>query len=216
MKIKIVPRSLCLSVLGFAALSVAHAEAPATPAPPKLTAVPKVRVFVRENSVATSVGSTATPTPPTVAGKGAKTAQVNAAQQAINELDAEKFTRTSKKTLTVTLANLADAPMNVTIKSTFLGKDEGGKHDVVEEKTLEKSMTLQPGRPDEFTTEEVSFAHTAAHHAPVKKAGGGGAGAGMTRGVSPMVPASGHAYFGYRVEVFQGQELVGLAVSETH
>jgi hypothetical protein len=31
-----------------------------------------------------------------------------------------------------------------------------------------------------------------------------------------MIPASGHAYFGYKVEVFQGEDLVGSAVSETH
>jgi hypothetical protein len=31
-----------------------------------------------------------------------------------------------------------------------------------------------------------------------------------------MEPASGHAYFGYRVEVFQGNDLVGVEASETH
>jgi hypothetical protein len=99
-----------------------------------------------------------------------------------------------------------------------LGKDEAGKHEVLTEKTLENKLTLMPNRPESFTTEEVIFTHTAAHRGPAPKAGGGAGGNGNKRGgpIAPMEPASGHAYFGYRVEVFQGNDLVGVEASETH
>lgn len=218
MKTKIVPRShrlvCCCLASCLATIFTVRAETPATPAPPKLSGPPKVRVLVRENNVASAVGGGSAATPPAAGGGGAKGAspQPNAAQAAASVLDAERFTRTTKKTLTVTLVNLTTASMDVTAKTTFLAKDEAGKHEMVEEKTLEKNVTLQPGKPEEFTTEEVSFTHTTAHYAP-KKAGSGGGG---RNAVSPMIPASGHAYFGYKVQVFQGQDLVGLAASETH
>ncbi|WP_131989777.1 hypothetical protein [Chthoniobacter flavus] len=205
-----------LMTLCLASVSALRAEAPATPAPPKLSGPPKVQVLVRENSVATAVGGSSAATPAPGGAKGGGKGQTpNPAQAAATALDAEKFTRTTKKTLTVTLVDVTGANMDVNVKTTFLGRDEAGKHEVVEEKTVENKVTLQPRKAQDFTTEEVSFTHTTAHHAAIKK-GSGGAGAGGRNAVSSMIPASGHAYYGYRVEVFQGQDLVGMASSEMH
>jgi hypothetical protein len=205
--------------LGLAAITFVHAQ---TPAPAKPSGPPKVRVIVKENTVASSPGgtSTATPAPAGAAkspqGQGGKQGGAQAAAQ--SALDAEKFTRTTKKTLTVELVNLTNASIDVTAKTTFLAKDEGGKHDVVEEKTVENKVTLQPGKSGVFTTEEIDFTHTAAHHAAPAKPGAGGAGgaAGGRGKLAPLMPASGHAYFGYKVQVFQGSDLVGTAANETH
>jgi len=124
--------------------------------------------------------------------------------------EADKFTRTTKKSLDIALVNLTTASMDVNVKTTFLAKDEAGKHEVLPEKTVDNKVTLQPGAPQSFTTEEVSFTHTAAHRPVVKAAKPTGRGP-----VATVEPASGHAYFGYKVEVFQGNDLVGTALSDT-
>jgi hypothetical protein len=158
--------------------------------------------------------SAATPAPGAPKG-GGKGQSPSPAQTAANALDAEKFTRTTKKTLTVTLVDLTGANMDVNVKTTFLARDEGGKHEVVDEKTVENKATLLPGKAQDFTTEEVSFTHTTAHHAPPKR-GNGGMGGGGRNAISALLPASGHSYYGYRVEVFQGQDLVGMASNGMH
>ena len=91
-------------------------------------------------------------------------------------MDAEKFTRTTKKSLTIDVVNLTGAPMDVNVKTTFLAKDEApGKHEVLPEKTVENKLTLDPTKAGEFTTDEVSFTHTTAHRqVPQKSAGGKG------------------------------------------
>ena len=182
----------------------------------------KVRVMVKENNVASAVGGGTGATTPAAAGAAKAPAgkpAPAAAAQAPSELDAEKYTRTTKKSLTVDLVNLTGASMDVNVKTTFLAKDEApGKHDVIPEKTVENKLTLDPTRAGEFTTEEVPFTHTTAHRQVMQKPGGaGGKGAASGKGaIAPMIPTSGHAYFGYKVEVFQGNDLVGSAVSDNH
>ncbi len=177
------------------------------PAAPTLTGTAKVRVLVQDNNVATTAGGSslggakATPKPgepPVASIKGG------------GESDADKYTRTTKKTLTIAVVNTTGDSIDVNVKATFLAKDEGGKHDTVPEKTVENRLTLQPNKPQQYTTEEVSFTHTAAHR-PIGKVPARG-----RAPIMPMEPASGHAYFGYRVEVYQGNDLVGLAVSDNH
>ncbi|MDR3406573.1 MAG: hypothetical protein P4L99_29075 [Chthoniobacter sp.] len=207
-------------LLCMAAISPARAEAPAKPPGP-----PKVRVIVKENMVASKPGGTSAATPAAAAtparaqGAGGAAQAANAANAANAAADAEKYTRTTRKSFTIELVNLTTANMDVNVKTTFLGKDEVGKRDVVTEKTVENQLTLEPGKGGQFTTEEVGFTHTTAHRAE-QKAGGAGGGAGGGGGgkakIAPMIPASGHAYYGYKVEVFQGPDLVGTAVSDTH
>lgn len=202
--------------------------ADATPAP-RLSGPPKVRVMVRENNIATTAGGTtaaATPAPGGAPNRpqgpgGQQQPQPPPGAAQNSALDAERYTHTNKKSLTIDVVNLTKDGMEVTVKATFLAKDEAGKHEVLPEKTVENKLTLQPGRPGEFTTEEVSFSHTTAHYPPMQPgSGGGGGGRGGGRGGSgggrplQMVPASGHAYFGYKVEVFQGNDLVGSAMSQ--
>jgi len=82
---------------------------------------------------------------------------------------------------------------------------------------LENKVTLLPNRPESFTTEEVPFTHMTAHRGPAPKTGTGAGGTAKRGGpIAPMEPACGHAYFGYRVEVFQGNDLVGVEASEIH
>jgi hypothetical protein len=196
-----------------------------TPAPLSRPTGPlKVRVLVRDNNLATTAGGTnASALAPVAAGPGAKQAAPPAppAAQAMSAMDAEKYTRTTKKSLTIDVVNLTNAGMDVTVKTTFMAKDESGKHEVVPEKTVENKVTVLPGKSGQFTTEEVNFTHTTAHREAQKPGGGGGGGGkGGTGGkgapLAQMIPASGHAYFGYKVEVFQGNDLVGMAASETH
>ena len=211
------PGVIGLGILfGLAAAPLLAADATPHPAGP-----PKVRVMVKENNVMTKPGgTTAAATPAPAAGAKGGQQKAAGAAQAESPLDAEKFTHTTKKTLTVDVVNLTAASMDVNVKTTFLAKDEAGKHEVLPEKTVDNRLTLEPSKSGEFTTEEVSFSHTAAHRESAARAGAGGAGGwrhGRWKGkIAPMVPASGHAYVGYKVEVFQGPDLVGSAVSETH
>jgi hypothetical protein len=168
-----------------------------------------------------AAGGTSTPTPAPAGGAapapgaGAPPA-AGAALAAANAADADKYTRTTKKTLTVEVVNLTPASMDVTVKTSFLARDEAGKHEVLTEKTVENPVTVQPARSASFTTEEVSFTHTIAHRAPAPPKAGAGTGKMAATAPAPMIPTSGHAYFGYKVEVFQGPDLVGTTASETH
>src|SRR5882724_11237180 len=135
-------RSVGLGIL-LGLVPVALIGAEATPSPTRPSGPPKVRVLVKENSVATTAGATsgaATPAPAGAAnrpqGQGGKQPG-GAGAQAASALDAEKYTRTSKKTLTIDVVNLTTAGMEVTVKATLLGKDEAGKHEVLPEKTVE-------------------------------------------------------------------------------
>jgi hypothetical protein len=172
----------------------------------------KVRVLVSENNIEAPLGGSAaaTPAPPPAAGQGGKKAAAPAASA--NFLaDMQAYTHTARKSLTIQVMNVTNEPIDVTVKANFLGKDEAGKHDIVTESTLEKKLTLQPGQPQKYTTDEVAFTHTTAHRGPAPKGG-----AGMHGKPAPMEPASGHNYFGYKVEVVQGSNVVGSAVSENH
>ncbi len=200
----------------LAAAPLVAADATPHPAGP-----PKVRVMVKENNVATTTGggSGAAATPPAAAApKGPGGQQVPAgAAQTPTAADAEKYTRSTKKSLTIDIVNLTGASMDVNVKTTFMAKDESGKHEVVPEKTVENKLTVEPTRAGEFTTEAVDFTHTSAHREAMPKPGGGGGGKGGGKSPpAPMIPASGHAYFGYKVEVFQGNDLVGSTASENH
>jgi len=205
------PRFLCLTLL-FCAASGALFHAQADPAS-------KVRVIVNENNVpsgggsSTGGGGTATPA---AAGKPAgplgKAGATPAAAAAGLFSEAQAYTHTTKKSLTIQVVNVTADPMDVTVKANFLAKDEAGKHEILTETTLEKKLTIQPGKPESYTTEEVPFTHTTAHHGPTPK----GAAGGMHPKPAPMEPASGHNYFGYKVEVVQGSDVVGSAVSENH
>jgi hypothetical protein len=198
------------ALLSLTLLPLARAQAP-TQAP----GAPKVRVFVRENDGATVPGGATAATPaPSKAGKAGAGAAAGATQATSAE-DAMNYTRTTRKSLSVDVVNITAAPMDVVVKSNFLAKDEAGTHGMVTEKTLENKLSLAPGKTERFTTEEVPFTHTAAHLGPKPKAAAGASAKG--RGpVSKMEPASGHAYFGYKVDVFQGGDLVGSAVSDSH
>jgi hypothetical protein len=213
--------SFCLgAALCLGALPAVHGEATATagagsPTPPP--GPPKVRVMVQDNNIATTKGgltatNAAAPAPvATGPGKAAATPKgVVAVKESVADLD--KWTHTTKKSLTIEMGNLTAQPIDVNVKSTFLAKDEAGKHDVMPEKTVENKVTLVPGKAAQITTDEVDFIHTAFHHPPPPKTGGGGKNAPITL----PVPASGHAYFGYKVEVFVGNDLGGSAVSENH
>ena len=187
----------------------------ATPSAKPPAGPAKVRVIVQENNISATGGGglgTAAASPKASPAPGNAPVATRSQQSAKDAATDDKYTHTSKKTLTVGVVNLTNAPMDVNVKSNFLGKDEGGKHEVVTEKTLEKTLTLQPGKPEQFTTEEVVFMHMTSHYPPQK------AGAGKGKGGPPvkMEPASGHSYFGYKVEVFQGNDLVGTAVSANH
>jgi hypothetical protein len=203
--------------LGLALVPVARAQT-ATPAP----AGPiKVRVLVQENmgGTAPSGSSAATPAPIRPAAAAGQTPAPAAAKAAIAAADMKTYTRTSNKSFTITVVNITPASMDVIVKTNVLAKDEAGKHEVLTEKVLENKLTILPGKPNTFTTEDVTFTHTTAHRGPSPKAGGGGGGGGGGKKggpIAPMEPASGHAYFGYKVEVFQGNDLVGSAASETH
>ena len=188
-------------------------------ATPKPAGPPKVRVMVKENNVATTTGggSGAATTAPAAAAKpapGAKQAPAAAASAPSTD-DAEKYTHTTKKSLTIAVVNLTGASMDVNVKTTFMAKDEAGKHEVIPETTVENKLTLEPTKAGEFTTEEVPFAHTSAHRQAMPKPAAGAKPYGKAP-PAPMIPASGHAYFGYKVEVFQGNDLVGSAASENH
>lgn len=217
MNIRFPHPTVCSLGFGFVAFALLLSPVRAEEAAAKMNGPAKVRVIVKENNPPVAAGATSAATPAAAGGAkpAAGGAQQNQAQAAANAADAEKFTRTTKKSLSVALVNLTAAPMDVTAKTTFLAKDEAGKHEVVTEKTVENKVTLQPGKAGEFTTEEVSFTHTAAHRSS-QKPGGGGSGGGGKPVASPMLPASGHAYFGYKVDVFQGNDLVGTAVSSGH
>jgi hypothetical protein len=214
----------CLSFLAsLVAISTCHGEEAKRPAGP-----PKVRVIVKENNLATTAGGTGAASPTPAAGRAAPAKPGGQQQQqqgkgagqnpqAMQAGDAEKYTRTTKKSLGIAVVDLTPAPMDVTVKTTFFAKDEGGKHETVVETTQEKKLTIQPGKAEEFTTEPVSFTHTAAHRDPPPKGSGGSGGKGGGKSApAPMIPASGHAYFGYKVEVMQGSDLVGTAASENH
>ena len=124
----------------------------------------------------------------------------------------KSFTHTTNKSFKITVVNLTAASMEVNVKTEVLGKDETGKHETVIEKTLENKLTLLPGTPNTFTTDEVPFTHTTAHRGtPPTKTGNA-----KRAPIAPMEPASGHSYFGYKVEVFQGNDLVGSTASENH
>lgn len=164
-----------LSVAALCAFSFPSVQA----LPPTVTFTPpalsKVRVMVRENNL-----------PVEAASKG----------------DDAFYTHTAKKTLFIALVNLTPQTMEITVKTTFLAKDEVG-HDIEVAKTVETKNTVMPGKPLEFATEEVSFQHMSAH---------------KPKGPPPVktIPASGQTYFGYKVEVFQGADLVGGTASATH
>jgi hypothetical protein len=100
--------------------------------------------------------------------------------------------------------------MDLRVKTTFLGREEAGAHDVRAVKSTETKLTVVPGRTEEFDTAEVGFEHTSPHRSPAKAKVGGRPAA------APMTPASGLDYFGYKVEAFQGNDLVGSAESENH
>ena len=208
------------AVFCLAALPAVHGEAAAGGAPTPTPGPPKVRVMVRDNNIATTLGGlTAANAPAPVAAGPAKPgpSPAKGAAVAVKEsvADLDKWTHTTKKSLTIDMVNMTNQPVDVNVKSTFLAKDEGpGKHEVMPEKTVENKVTLVPGKPAQFTTDEVDFIHTAYHYPPPPKGSGGG-GKGKAAIVLP-VPASGHAYFGYKVEVFQGNELIGFAQSENH
>jgi hypothetical protein len=194
--------ALLLAVTGFG-LAQAQAE-PAS----------KVRVMVSENNISSTpgsgtLGSGAGAATPPVAGKPAgqpgKSGAATPAASASFTADMQAYTHTTKKSLTIQVVNVTNDPIDVTVKATFLGKDEVGKHEVAPESTLEKKLTIQPGKPESYTTEEVSFTHTTAHR-----------GAAPKGKPAAMEPASGHSYFGYKVEVLQGSDVVGSAVSANH
>jgi hypothetical protein len=216
--------SLCLgAVFCLAALpAVEGAGAAAGASPTPVPGPPKVRLMVRDNNIATTLGGlTATNAPAPVATGPAKPgpspAKGTTAPVAVKEsvADLDKWTHTTKKSLTVDMVNMTNQPIEVNVKSTFMAKDEAGKHEVMPEKTVENKVTLQPGKPAQFTTDEVDFIHTAYHLPPPPKSSGGAKGGGKGT-VVLAVPASGHAYFGYKVEVFLGNDLIGSAVSENH
>lgn len=111
----------------------------------------------------------------------------------------EMYTHSSNHSLTITLVNTTKESLDLTVKTTFIVRDEGGKHEVGPDKPIEKKVTLEPGKSEEFTTDEVTYSHTSAHRiAPAGK------GAKATN-----VPASGKQYVGYKVEVYSGNDLVG-------
>ncbi len=220
--------SLCLgAVFCLAALPTVHGEAAAAAAggsPTPVPGPPKVRVMVRDNNLATTMGgltaANATAPAPVAVGPakpGASPAKGTTAPVVVKEstADLDKWTRTTKKSLTVDMVNMTNQPIDVNVKSTFLAKDESGKHEVMPEKTVENKVTLQPGKPAQITTDEVDFVHTAYHLPLPPKSSGGAKGGGKGTVVVP-VPASGHAYFGYKVEVFLGNDLIGSAVSDNH
>src|SRR5207253_2885649 len=124
-------------------------------------------------AAATPAAAGAAKAPPAPGGQK----QPPGAAQATSVADAEKYTHTTKKTLTISVVNLTGASMAVNVKATFMAKDEAGKHEVVPEKTVENKLTLEPTKAGEFTTEEVPFSHTTAHRqAMQQKPGGGGGG----------------------------------------
>jgi hypothetical protein len=214
--------SLCLgAVLCLATLPAVHGEATPGASPTPRPGPAKVRVMARDNNLATTMGGlTSANAPAPVAAGPAKPgpSPAKGAAVAVKEsvADLDKWTHTTKKSLTVEMVNLTTQSLEVNVKSTFLAKDEAGKHEVMPEKTVENKVTLEPGKPAQFTTDEVDFIHTAFHYPPAPKNSGGGGGKGGKGPVVLPVPASGHAYFGYKIEVFQGNDLVGWAVSENH
>jgi hypothetical protein len=210
--------SLCLgAVFCLAALPAVHGEPAAGGSPTPPPGPPKVRVMVRDNNIATTMGGlTAANAPaPVAAGPAKPGASPAKGAAAVKEsvADLDKWTHTTKKSLTIDMVNMTNQPIDVNVKSTFLAKDETGKHEVMPEKTVENKVTLAPGKPAEFTTDEVDFTHTSMHRAPAPKSSGA---ISKNPKPVPMEPASGHAYFGYKVEVFQGNDLIGSAVSDNH
>ena len=174
-------------------------------------AVTKVRVAVTENNASTT-GSSATKTEkpekaekPAPKDKNDKTVKpaTPPTKTPSTATGPDPYTHTANKNLTVMVGNTTTESLDVTVKVTFLGKDEAGKHEIVTEKTVENKLTLAPSKSETFTTEDVSFTHTSAHRVAPK---------GGAKGAKPEnIPASGHAYAGYKVEVFQGSDLVGSA-----
>jgi hypothetical protein len=196
---------LALSLVGRA--QVSHAVGPVGPA--------KVRILVTENTGDTTAGKPgATPepgapaaapvagkTPPKAYGTGKGAAAV-AASEAM-------YTHSVTKSLSIRVSNLTTQPLDITLKTTFLAKDEGNKHEVVTEKAVENKVTIVPGQSQELKTEDVTYTHTAAHR-PRSATGGSLRGRAP---IIPMQPASGHTYSGYKVEAYAGAEMVGSANS---
>jgi len=205
--------SFCLAAL-FCLVSLPSARgqasaptAASTPPP----GPPKVRLIVKENNLMGTAGglggTTATPKPAAQPGNAPVATLPKGAAE-----EADKYTHTTKKSLEIAVVNLTNASIDVNVKATFLARDEApGKHEIVPEKTVEKQLTLLPGKPQTYTTEEVGFTHTMSHRPPAKP----GTGKGRVPPTTPE-PASGHSYTGYKVEVFQGNDLVGSAMSDTH
>ena len=196
----------------FLASSLLSPAQLSTPAPlPRAAGPSKVRVLVTENMGESTVpkpSGAAEPGAPTaapVAGKSAPKAGGYAAKGAKEAI----YTHSTTKSLNVRVANLTPQPLDVTVKTTFLAKDEGDKNKIVTEKSVENKLTVVPGKSEEFKTEDVTFTHTTAHRQPMA---GGGSLNGRGK-IMPMEPASGHNYSGYKVEVYEGAVLVGSAAS---
>ena len=185
------------SFFGGIAWALACATA-LTLAPATSQAANKVRVMVKENQVKASA-----PTKDEKPDKPKANNNNNGVKPAQPpKTDTKKedaYTHTSGHTLTITVVNTTQESLDLTIKATFMAKDEGGKHEVGPDKTLEKKITLEPGKSEEYTTDEQVFSHTAAHRTAPK-----------AKGEKPLnVAASGKQYVGYKVEVFSGNDLVG-------
>lgn len=159
----------------------------------------KVRVMVKENQTHGTAPAKEEKEKPE---KGAKNnTGVKTATPPKNDPKGKEdmYTHSTNHSLTIAVVNTTRESLELTIKATFLGKDEGGKHEVGPDKTLEKKVTLEPGKSEEYTSEEVTFTHTSAHRtAPAGKGG-----------KPTNVPASGKQYVGYKVEVYSGNDLVG-------
>jgi hypothetical protein len=191
------PSNRCGMLLGvIVALAAFHST---------LSAADKVRIFVEAVQGKTAPGEKSATTPKAPADKGRKETTPKAT-------GFDPYTHTTSKALTVSLANMTQEPLEaLSVKCTFLARAEP-KHEIVTEKQVEQKVTLAPGKSDKFTTEEVSYSHTTAHR-PAPQKGGAAGQAGKTSGAKApaMEPASGHSYAGWKVEVYQGNDLIGTA-----
>lgn len=109
------------------------------------------------------------------------------------------------KKLTIRLTNhTAETMTDLEVKVTFYARDLTADRDVAE-KTLKIKASVAPRRDATVTTDAVTFTYTPDHGVQVKGRRG--------RVSSKRVPASGHRYAGYSIEISNKTALVGESYS---
>lgn len=106
-----------------------------------------------------------------------------------------------EKRLKLILSNHSNQEVkNAAIRIVFYATDVK-KNTPVIEKTLEKTTSIEAGGQAKIIIDPVTFQYTPEHGSPVK--------AGQRRAVSKKIPASGHRYAGYSVQIVENGKIVG-------